>query len=362
MGEVIRRTKGGKFLGWYLRYYDETGKRRQLASKQPTQVDARKMLVQIEARIARGEAGIEVRPRLSLTFAGLVEQFMSAYDRPRIKDIDAYKRQRLSVLQKVLPTLGKLIATHIRPEDIARLRDVLLRRFARGTVKNVLATLSAIFSWAVRQGLAQKNPCQGIERPTPDQSVDFLTREEVRALLNAAAADARSRRYGRIRQVAVTLAVYTGMRKGELFGLRWQDVDLDTRRLTVARSYDGATKSGKPRHLRLPAELVPLLREWREECRLSPTGLVLAAGNGPRRLAGPGADLGLGALLRRAGLRTFPHPWHALRHTFASNFIMSGGNMLTLQKILGHSDIKMTLIYAHLAPDFLGDEMDRLKY
>lgn len=72
--------------------------------------------------------------------------------------------------------------------------------------------------------------------------------------------------------------------------------------------------------------------------------------------------LDLPQLLAAAGCRRLAHPWHVLRHTFASHFIMSGGNILTLQKILGHSDVKMTLIYAHLAPDFLGDEMNRLRF
>ena len=78
-----------------------------------------------------------------------------------------------------------------------------------------------------------------------------------------------------------------------------------------------------------------------------------------------GADcdtLNLSSLLMQAGCRKLPRPWHALRHTFASHFIMSGDNILSLQKILGHSDIKMTLIYAHLGPDFLGDEMNKVRY
>ena len=72
--------------------------------------------------------------------------------------------------------------------------------------------------------------------------------------------------------------------------------------------------------------------------------------------------LGLPRLLRAAGCRVLSHPWHALRHSFASHFVMSGGSMLTLSKILGHSRLETTMIYAHLAPDFLADEMDRLKY
>jgi site-specific recombinase XerD len=72
--------------------------------------------------------------------------------------------------------------------------------------------------------------------------------------------------------------------------------------------------------------------------------------------------LGLPELLTEAGCRALQRPWHALRHTFASHFVMAGGNILSLQKILGHSDIKMTLVYAHLAPDFLGEEMNRLRF
>ncbi len=72
--------------------------------------------------------------------------------------------------------------------------------------------------------------------------------------------------------------------------------------------------------------------------------------------------LGITELLEEAACTEMQRPWHALRHTFASHYMMAGGNILTLQKILGHSDIKMTMIYAHLAPDYLGDEMDRLRF
>ena len=72
--------------------------------------------------------------------------------------------------------------------------------------------------------------------------------------------------------------------------------------------------------------------------------------------------LGLPKLMAELGLRPALHPWHLLRHTFASHFVMNGGNILALQKILGHSDVKMTMIYAHLAPDFLEGEMDKVRY
>ena len=74
------------------------------------------------------------------------------------------------------------------------------------------------------------------------------------------------------------------------------------------------------------------------------------------------ATHGLPQILRAADCPALMRGWHALRHTFASQFVMQGGNILTLQKLLGHADIAMTLIYSHLAPDFIAGELDRLKY
>ena len=86
MGEVIRRTKGGKFIGFYLRWY-EGGKRRLMASKQPTQAEARKMLLQIEAKIARGEAGISERRTDWPSVSELIERFCTEYSRPESKTL-----------------------------------------------------------------------------------------------------------------------------------------------------------------------------------------------------------------------------------------------------------------------------------
>ncbi len=161
----------------------------------------------------------------------------------------------------------------------------------------------AVFCWAVREGLAPHNTCKGVDRPITAQSLDFLSGEE------------------------------------------------------------GSTpKSGKPRHLRLPMALLPILREWRERCPPTTQGLVMPHSKQEDKTTGRRAMLGLPRLMAEIGLRPVPHPWHQLRHTFASHFVMNGGNILALQKILGHSDLKMTLVYAHLAPDFLDGEMDKVVF
>lgn len=361
MGDIVRVMRRGKFVGWYVRYKDTDGKRKQRASHQPTKDLARRYLLEIEGRVARGVIGIPELDKPALTMTSLCERFLKEYTRPRLKDLTQYRSDALTCLRRVLPLIGERAADSLRPADLARARDELCQLYSPASVRVTLAFLGTVLSWAVKQSILPLNPLKGVERPVSHPSVEYFSRDEVAALLTLGAQLAEPGKLAdQLLYVCAHFAVHTGLRKGELLGLRWQDVDLDTRRLTVARSYKTAPKSGKSRHLRLPAACVPLLRNWKAACPATQDGLVFPV----RRGGGHShkAMLGLPRLLAAAGCRVPLHPWHALRHTFSSHFIMSGGSLLSLQKILGHSDVKMTMIYAHLAPEFLGTEMDRIKF
>jgi integrase len=140
----------------------------------------------------------------------------------------------------------------------------------------------------------------------------------------------------------VQLALHTGCRRGELFGLKWADVDLVSAYLTV-RAEDA--KSGVSRILPLNAEATKVLRGWRP---------INAAPGDHVFLGEDGAALtdikkAWSALLEDAAITGFR--FHDLRHTFASRLVMAGVDLNTVRELLGHSDIKMTLRYAHLAPE-----------
>jgi integrase len=348
--------KNGKFLGFYLRWY-ENGRRKQRASRQSTYAEARRMLQAIEGRIARGLAGLDEPPAPVATIAELSERFLVEYSRPRVKDLDDYRRSARTALRRVLPLVGARAADGVTTAEIAKLRDVLSRRYAAGSVKVSLAFLHTLFSWAVREGILSHNPCRGVERPRPRALLEFLNMDDALRLLEYSRAQAP--------QIfpMIATAIYTGLRKGELFGLSWRCVDLQARRLDVLRSGRKTPKGGQTRHLRLPAALVPILSAWQKRCPKSPEDLVFPVERRGVVNMGQSRDmLDLGAILQAASCPALSRPWHALRHTFASHYVMAGGNILALQKILGHADIKMTLIYAHLAPDYLGDEMDRVRF
>jgi integrase len=143
----------------------------------------------------------------------------------------------------------------------------------------------------------------------------------------------------------VILAMHTGLRRGELFGLRWRDVDLMRALLTVRG--DGA-KSGQTRHIPLNTEALAVLNAWRGDAVLPALAYVF-----PSPLD---ADLPLVEiksaflpLLKAAKITEFR--FHDLRHHFASRLVQQGVDLNTVRELLGHADLKMTLRYAHLAPE-----------
>lgn len=367
MGDIVRRVSRGRFVGWYIRYKDVDGRRRQRASHQPTRALAARMLLEIEARVARGRVGIpEPAPAAApMSVAQLCARFLGEFASPRIKDLDRYRSGARTALGRVLPYLGQLPLAELGRSDIEKARDAIARRFKPNTVRASLAPLGAALTWAVKQGLLDKNPARGIELPRRELSTEHLSSEEAARLLAEAerrARDSDSPTWWS-RLVAVSLALRLGLRRGEIFGLRWPDIDLQAARLTVRRSYRLAPKSGKARHLPVPSAVAALLLKWQKRCPASAQQLVC-----PVRYAGRWgmssrrATHGLAVMLRAAGCKPLARGFHALRHTFASQFIMAGGSLATLQKLLGHSTIEMTLVYSHLAPEFVAIEVERLKY
>lgn len=367
MGDIVRVVRKGKFLGWYVRYRDSDGRRKQRASHQQSKAEARRFLLEIEARVARGLVGIpEPAPVVEGTVADLCARYLREFSSPKIKDLAAYRGCASTELKRLLPWLGRRHLHQLTREDIeAALREAQAK-YRPNTVRTSAAKLQAVLSWATKRGIIARSPAAGIEKPPRQDSLEHLMPEEARRLLAELETRSRWPRRGlvwRVRSVAATLALRLGLRRGEIFGLRWQDIDLTRQRLTVARSYRGLPKSNKPRHLPLPADLAASLQAWREQCPPTPEGLVCPVYyGGTWHMSTARAHHGLDAALRAAGCQPLTRGWHALRHTMASHYMMQGGNILALSKILGHTDVKQTMVYAHLAPDYLGKELERVRY
>jgi integrase len=233
------------------------------------------------------------------------------------------------------------------------------------TINRYLDDLRSALSRAVAWGNLPAAPKVKRDKLDSRGRVRFLTREEEKKLLAALDTREEELRSGRdsgnvwnrdrgyperpsLRGVVfadhlkpmVLIAMNTGIRRGELFNLRWSDIDFDQAILTVR----GATaKSGQTRHIELNSVALAVLRDWRKQ---SPAhGYVFPSASGQRF---DNVKTSWEGLVKDAGIENFR--WHDLRHNFASRLVQAGIPLNTVRELLGHSDIKMTLRYSHLAP------------
>lgn len=242
-----------------------------------------------------------------------------------------YKRTSTSYLRNLKLVCSELNDPTADKIDASLISNWQLWRMEKGhkasTIRRATNCISNVFTELIATGdWLEPNPMKGIKRPVEKRpEMTYLTIEQVDILREAIAEDTELLN-------AVDICLATGSRWREMITLKAQNLSPYRIRFTE-------TKTDKSR-------TVPISEELYE--RIYPKlGGALFTGDPQQRLRSKmkklGFDLPVGQKV------------HILRHTFASYFIMNGGNILTLQKILGHSDIGQTMEYAHLAPDYLQD-------
>lgn len=246
------------------------------------------------------------------------------------------------------------------------------------TVNRDLDRIRSVFSRAVEWEFLADHPLKAVKRAkgVDNSRTRYLKPAEERRLREALAARETERRASRDRHNAwhaergsvghpqwpkdgftdhlmplVLVAMNTGLRRGELFGLSWSDVNLPGKLVTVTA---GNAKSRKARHVPLNYEAVDVLKRWRKQG--DGDGLVFP-GTGGGRLTN--INKSWDGLVTDAKLTDFR--FHDLRHDFASKLVMAGVDLNTVRELLGHADIAMTLRYSHLAPDKLADAVSKLR-
>lgn len=340
--------------GWRARWVDEHGKRQSLTFRYRR--DAELCERRKKAEVEEVVRGLRVGLPPDRTFDDVCDYWITN----RVPQKRSGNHDESIIKCHLRPAFGVLLVRHLNVEHVDRF-VVARAHLNRKTVANHLTLLGAMLNVARDLGWITTTP--RIRKPKVRPfSADFRflrTDDEIRRFLIAA------REVGEAVYVLYATAILTGMRAGELAGLEWSDVSFDRRLITVQRSYDGPTKADDVRYVPILDALLPDLRAWR-----------LLNGS---RLAFPneiGAMLGKSArvfqevlrrVLKRAGFGTTEVDgktrqyirFHDLRHTFASHWVMKGGDLFKLQKILGHKTVQMTMRYAHLAPHAFVEDFSR---
>jgi integrase len=249
------------------------------------------------------------------------------------------------------------LLARIGPAQIEAVKLKRAQQVSRATVDKALAVLKAFFNWSIGHGLAATNPVRRVKLFHEDNSrLRYLTREEYDRLLAAAQTLCTRTSISTPSPYLVEkiiLAAHTGLRRGSLFNLRWDQIDLENRVLRIPR-----TKSGRPLSVPLNVtanDTLKALHDARDP--VSPYVFPHKVG---KHAGEPVYDIknGFHAALELAKIDDFT--WHDLRHTFASWLMMRGASLRSVAELLGHQSMKMTMRYAHLSPAFLSAEVSLL--
>lgn len=311
---------------WCIRYADQHGRIRRLSTGTTEKKLAASILAKKKTEVAENRH-LDVKKFPSITFHKFCDQYWEVRG-------SGMKTNGLDYQIEIFKEyFGNPMLLEITPQKIERFLTEQReeKHWAISTRNRHLTVLKALFTKAVEWGFLETNPAAIIKGMKGEEPrMRFLTVDEIEKLLAEA-----SKRFRPLLEVAL----HTGMRRGEIFRLRWSDIDFQNGLITVKKS-----KSGKPRSIPMDETIANVLRQL-------PTrfngGLVF-----PSMLTGEElTDInGLFPMYcKRAGIENVH--FHDLRHTFASHLVMSGVDIRTVQELLGHATLNMTMRYAHLAPE-----------
>lgn len=339
---------------WRIRWTDHEGKRCSDVFRSYEEADRALRARQTETDDVR--RGKRAPAPTDHTFEALADYWRKtrASEKRSKADDESMLRRHL------VPAFGTLALRAIGTDAIERYKHARMALSPK-TVANHLTLLGTMLRLAVELGWLLAVPVIRKPRVDPDDDVEqpwLRTSDEIARVLSAARAEIDpADAFSEVPSVVYTLAVYTGMRAGEVAGLRWSDVDLDRRTIHVRRSYDGKTKTrASRRHVPIMDALLPTLRAWKLRCPVTEAGLVFPnrAGN----MHDESSRIFQEVLHRVLDRAAFARPtegrskhaihFHSLRHTFACHWRLNGGPLDDLIRVLGHTSKAMTEHYANV--------------
>lgn len=359
---LLLRIQPSGFKTYYLEF--GRGKRVRIGSSAITLTQARQLAIKSKALAEEGKD-----PRKTTSPVKLGEFFDNIYT----PYFTTHHRTDTSLANlAALKPLFDTRLSNLTDSQVKRWRQNRLKAGRKpATINRNVSALKTLLNHAVEEGYLDVNPLAGVSalKVEHPNRVRFLTSNEelcLRATLEAREQGLRADRlsgnawrterdYDLLPDLSnllfadhlkpmVILTMNTGLRRGELFQLKWADITADT--LTVTRS-----KSGTARHLPLNREARDTLEGW----RATGTERWIFENNGQPF---DNVNKAWNAVLVRASIADFR--WHDLRHHFASKLVMAAVPLNTVRELLGHSDIKMTLRYAHLAPGHMREAVEAI--
>ncbi len=342
------------------------GKRKQKKKRGfKTKKEAQQALIEAEHSILKN--GIYYEPSKTLYKEYLVDWLS---DKKTIIRESTFKTYSWLIYKYIIPFLGDLELSKIKPIDIQKMYNNLINnnQLSRDNIQKIHSLIKDSLNKAERWGMIQRNVASLVDRPKSfRKEMKIWSVEEVKKFLDISIG---SRYY-----VAFLLALTTGMRQGEILGLRWKDIDFENNSLSIVQtlSHDGKSFNSQAktktslRSIILPNETLKILKDHQNMVLLEKqqndilyidNNLVVCTNIGtpclPRNILRT-----FYSLIKKAELPRIR--FHDLRHTHATLLLKQGVNPKIVAERLGHSNIKITLeTYSHVLPSMQTDSANKI--
>lgn len=265
-----------------------------------------------------------------------------------------YNEYEIIIRTTILPEIGSVKLDELRPAHIEKLMNSVAD-FSMSRRKKVRFLVKAILDSAVENGYCHKNVALGTKiEKAPEQEVQIFCKEDISTILH----HCDTHPFG----AAIKIMLLTGLRRGELCALKWFDIDMPQRSITIRHALHrvdggeeiGPTKTKRNRFIPISDELYNLLESIPKDSEY-----VISYN-------GHAATLSWFRSQYDSFFKSIPNvekkTSHKLRHTFASYLVKSGVEIRVVQEILGHTEITTTQIYTHVDLDGLKESISRLKF
>jgi integrase len=321
---------------WYVDYYANGTRHREMVG--PNRQQAVTVLAKRKVDIAENKF-LDVQKRFETTLCEITEQFMEIHSKPNKR---AWRDDATVIPRFHRFFGGTTLISNITRQQVEHYKADRATMVSQARTNRELALLKTIFNKAIQWEKAIQNPVKGVKLyKENNKRTRYLDKTEWAALLNVAPDWF---------QPILLIAFHTGMRRGEILNLRWQDVNLEGRLIHVREA-----KSGEGRFIPMNDILVRCL----DVIERYPNCPYVLQVNGERVNPSGSLRTTFRACLKQAGIKEFR--FHDLRHSFASHLVMAGVDIRTVGELMGHkSGLQMTMRYSHLSPQHKLEAVNRL--
>jgi len=310
---------------WFIDYYARGRRKREKIGS--SKALAENVLRKRKLALAENKF-LDIKKHEKIKFEDFANTFIELHSKPNKKP-SSVRRDLFSIKKLSTFFAGKYIHD-ITTLSVEKYKSLRTQEAAPATLNRELACLKCMFNKGIKWGKIDHNPVRDVNLlKENNQILRYLEKDQIPRLIDNCP--------DYIKPI-VTLAVFTGMRKSEVLNLKWADVDLER---GLIHLHD--TKNGESRKVFLNNRVTSVLRDLKRRPD-SPYVFCNEEGKPYNNI-----KKSFVAALKKIGIINFR--FHDLRHTFASQLVMSGIDLNTVRELMGHKSLEMTLRYAHLSPD-----------